>query len=80
MCEARFIYILDLMVYHLLPIGNNFSIDKLHILEQCDSMIQRIRLCFENKLVHVVQSGWVAVRHILHTAPDNMVHMEISQI
>ncbi len=31
MCEARFICILDLMLYHLLPIGNNFSIDKLNI-------------------------------------------------
>ena len=29
MREARFIYILDLMLYHLLLTGNNFSIDKL---------------------------------------------------
>ncbi len=31
MREARFICILDSMLYHLLPIGNNFSIDKLCI-------------------------------------------------
>ena len=29
MPEARFIYILDSKIYHLLPIGNNSSIDNL---------------------------------------------------
>ncbi len=31
MREARFICIMDSSLYHLLPIGNNFSIDKFTI-------------------------------------------------
>ena len=42
MREARFIYISDSRIYHLLPIGNNFSIDKSGMSTRASDIIRTI--------------------------------------